>query len=280
LQLLEQEAHVPADVVEEEHPDHLLLTNYLSVIGGFLLGPLAAEIAAMLGMRRATPVAPDLPPLTRDRFVDPWTQRRIVLQVLDCCTIWEDANGNMMSSFSKGGDAPTHVGDRDFRHVEQTPGKIAVKVRTPMGMASALVGKNVKAGDSILLLRDGIHGPRAPITGLVVRPFERDLHIIVGQVVVGDEFTPSTDAGNVFDCLFWDGFFRWNWLVFMSPADFILYVAQDLKSHISPPEEGVGPAIAWSVCPEAKAKRLTTSVTSDPVSSFAIRRQDWSGTDW
>jgi hypothetical protein len=270
LQLLEQEAHPPADVVEEQ--EHYFLRNYLNVVGGFLLGPLAAEIAGMLRMRRLTPAAPNPPPpLTQEQFSDSQTQLRVVLEVKLCGTIVAGENGNMMASLSTGDEAPMPVGDHDFRHVEQSTGVTTVKIPTPMGIASAFVSKSVKAGNSILILQDHVHGPRSPITGLIVRPFDRDIHIIVGQVVFGDEFS----SASIYDLLFPIDFDRRNWVVFMSPADFILFVAQVLKSYISPPEEGVGPTVVLSICPEEKAKRLTTSVTSDLVSSFATRTPNW-----
>jgi hypothetical protein len=87
-------------------------------------------------------------------------------------------------------------------------------------------------------------------------------------------------SGSMYDLLVSIVPIQRNWVVYMSPADLILFAAQDLKSEVSPPEEGVGPIIVLSVCPEEKAKRLTTSVTSDLVSSFAIRRQKWSHTRW
>lgn len=167
--MLEQETHVPADVILKEQGDEFLLKCYLNVISGFLLGPLAAEIAAMLRRRRLTHADPNPPPLTRDQYFDSQLQPRIVLEVVNCCTVWEDENGNMMTSFSKKDDEPPiHEVSHDFRYVERNTEEIAVKVRTPLGMASALVSKNVKAGDSILILRDQVHGPQAPITGLVV----------------------------------------------------------------------------------------------------------------
>jgi hypothetical protein len=196
LQLLEQEAHPEplADIVEEE--EHYFLRNYLNVVGGFLLGPLAAEIADMLQMRYLTPAAPNPPPpLTQEQFFDSQTHLRVVLEVKPCGTIVADESGNMMASFSKGDGTAMPVGDHDFRHVEQNTEATTVKIPTPMGIASAFVSKSVKAGDSILILQDHVHGPRAPITGLVVRPFDRDIHIIVGQVVLGDEFSPAADSG-------------------------------------------------------------------------------------
>ena len=186
-----------------------------------------------------------------------------------------------MTSFSKGGDTPIPVvGDPNFRHIEQNTEVITIKVRTPKGVASALVSKNVKAGDSILIFRDRsfLHGPQAPITGLVVRPSDCGIHDIVGQVIVGDDF--EIVKGGSMDRLASGALCLWTWLVFMSPADLILFVAQDLKADISPPEEGVGRAVVLSVCPEGKARRLTTSVTCGPVSSFAIGRPNWSGTPW
>jgi hypothetical protein len=193
LQLLEQEAHPLADIVEEE--EHYFLRNYLSVVGGFPLGPLAAEIADMLRMRRLTPAAPNPPPLTQEQFFDSQTQLRVALEVKLCGTIVADENGNMMASFSEGDGTAMPVGDHDFRHVEQNTEATTVKIPTALGIASAFVSKSVKAGDSILILQDHVHGPRAPITGLVVRPFDRDIHIIVGQVVLGDEFSPAADSG-------------------------------------------------------------------------------------
>jgi hypothetical protein len=274
LQLLEQEAHPPADVFARG--DNLYLTNYLNAVGGFLLGPLAADIADMLRMRRLIPAAPNLPPLTQEQFSDSPTQLRVVLEVQLGCIVLADGNGNMMASLSTGDEAPMPVGDHDFRHVEQSTGVTTVKVRTPMGMVSALVSRNVKASDSILILREASHWRRAPITGLVVRLFDCGIHTIVGQVVFGDEFS----SASIYDLLFSIYHFRRNWVVFMSPADFILFVAQDLKSYISPPEEGVGPTVVLSICPEEKAKRLTTSVTSDLVSSFATRTPNWLQLPW
>jgi hypothetical protein len=283
LQLVEQESHAPGKVVDEveERGDRFYLVGYLNVIGGFLLGPLAAEIAAMVRLRRESPPAILGPrPLTRGQYVYTKTQHRVVLEVLHWGTICEDENGNKMVSFSKGDEKPMHVGNHhDSRHVEPTGEAITVKVQTPMGSTSALASKTAKAGDSILILRDQVHGPRAPFTGLVVRPFDRDKHIIVGQVVVSDDFSSIVPD--------WNGHLFYTvdpsqreWLVFMSPEDLILFAAQDLKSEISSPKGGVGPTIVLSVCPEEQARRLTTSVTSDLVSSFAIRRQKWFRTRW
>jgi hypothetical protein len=256
------------------------MENVWNIIGGFHIGPLAAEIADMLRSRRSVHAVPSH--LSQGLVFGRRDQRHIVLHANLCCTIWEDAAGNMVTSLLKNSPPSTHVHGHDLRYIEQyTEDDDAVKIRNPLGRVVALANKKVKAGDILLFSRD-LGGPHfsglVPLAaGLIVRPLECGVHIVVGQVVVDHGIRPpemrvSRDVET--DPV---GFEIGNndWWVYMSPIDLLLFVAQGTKFEVSSPSEGTGPVIKQTFCPEKTAKRLTTGVTTDLISSFVLRKRDW-----
>ena len=282
LQLLEQEASSVEDPLFESNlgPG---MENVWNIVGGFHLGPLAAEIADMLRLRRVAHAATSQP--SQDLVFGRHDKRHIVLHANLCCTIWQDKAGNMVTSLLKESRPSTHTRVHDLHYIERHAEDVAVKIRNPLGRVVALADKKVKAGDVLMFSRD-LGGPHfsglvPPAAGLIVRPLECGICIVVGQVVVDHGIRPPGrripgDTGT--DSV---GFEIRNndWWVYMSPIDLMLFVTQGMKSEVSSPTESIGHFVKRTFCPEETAKRLTTGLTADPASSFAVRERDWAAVD-
>ena len=280
LQLLEQEV-CPADSSVARD-----MSELLRIMGAFYLGPLAAESADMLRQRRLVHAAPR--PSPQEVVFDRTIQRQILLKCELCCNVWEDDAGNLVTSLLKG-EAPStpdkYLGDLErFCHGSDVAFK---QLKNPLGKVVALADKKVKARDRLLFfsqLRASNDGGRnfnalSPASaGLVVRPSETGIHIVVGQVVVNfrgikirSDWSSSMDPTDQYgfengDCGYQE------WWVFMSPADIFVFAVQDLRARVGSPDEGEGPVVELMYCPEETAKRLATSVTADLASSYAIRK--------
>jgi hypothetical protein len=70
------------------------------------------------------------------------------------------------------------------------------------------------------------------------------------------------------------------WSVHMSPEDLLLFVAQDLKVEENPLEKDLVPRAGKSMYPEEIVRRLTTDVTSDGFSSYAVCERSESDAGW
>lgn len=276
LQLLDQQVRD----VKHEYNQRFAMTETSNIIGGFHLGTLAVEMADLLRSREATHAASS--PQSQEVVFDHQSQRRIILEAKWSCAVWEDEAGNMVTSLLRESTPDTRIRGHDFQYVQQQTEGTAVKIHNPLGKVVALADKNVKAGDRFLFFSN--EGPSAypsyglcpPFAGLVVRWMEPDIHIIVGQVVIDYGIRPCespcscvADTGKRRH-----GFEPEDWWVYMSPEDLLLFVAQDMRSEVSSPRHAVGPAMELTVRREETAKRLITSVTTDAVSSYAIRRRE------
>jgi hypothetical protein len=263
LQLLEQEAYDVRDKAKRTWYATDAMKMILSIVGGFHLGPLAAEIAENLQLRRSAHAAPSPP--SQELVLDHHDRRRITLHTRKCAKVWKDAAGNMSTSLLKDRTRHTGIFDHDPQYVQRYTNDIAVEVRNPLGDVVAFADRKLKVGDFLLFFED-----LGPSGGLIVRPIKRGFHIFVGQVVLNHGIRPRAYWSLPRIGIDPESFDRENenWWVYMSPLDLILFVAQDMKSEISSSE--VGPVMKRTVCLEESAKRLTTNVTSDLDSSFAI----------
>lgn len=286
LQLMQQTVLRVGD--EAVHgKDTVSMADVGTVISGFHLGPLATEIADMLRLRRSAHATPNH--VSSQKLVfDHRNQRHILLKTDLCCAIWEDDAGNLVTSLLKQKPPSTQDADRYLHHVEQHSKDVAViRLRNPLGKVVALADKKVKAGDILLFFREGAlsrppgRPPRGstlspPTAGLIIRPVESGIHIVVGQAVIDHGIRTRHQKrrmpGETTDPM---GFELENdcWWVLMCPVDLLLFASQDMKAEVGPFKEGVGSVIRRTYCPEETAKRLNTSVTTDLNSSYAIRRQ-------
>lgn len=271
LQLLEQEA-CGAD--NETTQDARAMSDVLSVIGAFHLGPLAAESADMFRKRFLAHAAPRSS--SHELVFDRRDQRKIVLHSELCCKVWEDDAGNLLTSLR----------ENDLRYIERYAKNDAVKLRNSLGKVVALADKKVESGDVLLFFKDTrsstlnrrpLDGLSPPTAGIIVRPLESGTHMVVGQVVANlhgirvrrKGWSPGETGIDQHGFEIGDNF----WWIMMSPEDLFVFAAQDMSSKVSSSGEGVGSIIKWMYHPEETAKRLTTSVTADLASSYAIRQQ-------
>jgi hypothetical protein len=274
----------------DNDPEYIM-TQSLNIISAFHLGPLDAEIANILQLRRSAHAFTRLGP--RDLVFDEQEQCPIVLHTDLCCKIWEDGAGNLVTSLLEGRPPTARTWDDNLEYIEQFSKDVAVKLRNPLGKVVALADKKVKCGDILLFFRD--YGPPSridytlgpPVAGLILRPTECGIHVIVGQVVVDHGITPSErrcqchhtgSSSAATDSLGFE-LKNNNWRVLMSHVDFLLFAAQDMRSEVSPHVEGVGPVIKRTFSLGQTARRLTTSVTTDLNSSYAFRLEDWDELD-
>lgn len=274
LQLLEQEASSVYDPLYNSSSGPGM-GNVWNIIGAFHLGPLSAEIADMLRLRRSAHAAPSH--LSQRVVFGHRDKRHILLKADLCCTVREDKAGNMVTSLLKESPPSTHTHANDLQYIERHTEEVAVKIRNPLGRVVALADKKVKAGDMLLFSRDlgGPHFSLVPrAAGLIVRPLECGIHIVVGQVFVDHGIRPPEEQDIETNSVGFE--IRDNdWWLYISPIDLLLFVAQGMKSKVIPPSEDDGPVIKRTFCPEGTARRLTTGVTADPTSSFAVRKRDW-----
>lgn len=119
-----------------------------------------------------------------------------------------------------------------------------------------MADKKVKAGDMLLFSRDlgGPHFSLVPrAAGLIVRPLECGIHIVVGQVVVDHGIRPPEEQDIEKNSVGFE--IRDNdWWLYISPIDLLLFVAQGMKSEVIPPSEDDGPVIKRTFCPEGTAR--------------------------
>ena len=258
LQLLDQKAYGVEDHAKVSYRVLSAMKMVLSIVGGFHLGPLAAEIANDLQLRRLAHAAPT--PSSQELVFDHHDRRHVGLHTDVCCRVWEDEAGSLSTSLLVGETPSTQTQTQDSRsqYVERYMKSVGVEIKNPLGTVVAFGDNKVKAGDILLFFDD-----LGPSGGLIVRPIKHDFHMFVGQVVLSHEIQTCSGIDP-------ESFDRENndWLVCMSPLDLVLFVAQDMKSEIS--SSKVGPVMKRTVCLEESAKRLTTNVTSGLDSSFAI----------
>jgi hypothetical protein len=281
LQLLEQEAR------ERRHDENgnrrnMRMEDTLAIISKFHLGPLAAEMADILRLRRSTHAAPS--PSSRRLVFDYETQQQILLRSDRCCSVWEDGAGNLVTSLLQDSPPSAQNCGHDLQYIDQHTKGSAVKIRNCLGRVVALADEKVKAGDKLLFFGDFTYGAvwppemaglGPPVAGLITRLAKCGIRILVGQVVIDQGIGPYgpygplvSDRGNGTDSQGFD--LKQEWFILMSPLDLILFAAQDMITEVSSSRDGA--VIKRTYCPEQTAKRLTTSVTSDLNSSYVIRK--------
>jgi hypothetical protein len=259
LQLLNQQAY------RVRNPSTVSMEDVLCILRAFNLAP---EIADMLRLRRSGNAAPRIP--SRELVFNNQSQRQIVLESKVYCGVVEDDAGNMVTSKLKKSTPSIQSLDHGLQYIEQHAEDVAVKIRDPLGRVVALADKKVQAGDTLLFFTD--RSPPIPfgslVAGLIIRSTTSSIHVVVGQVIAdhGIGFKNHTTPRGF-------EFSHQDWWVFMSPLDLLLFAAQDMKSDISSSGEGVVSSITRTAHPEEIVKRLTTSVTTDLNSSYAIRKE-------
>jgi hypothetical protein len=150
-----------------------------------------------------------------------------------------------------------------------------IRLHTPEGLVIGLANKQIRPGDTILLFgKIDSHDSDFP-TGLIVRRYREwgrfVVATIVGQCIFDSDFGTYEGRRNYRMCSpsprVSD---KEAWKVLMSPEDRLVFIAQDLNQVYRQPKKFKVPMIDISVQLEESKKRLTTRVTSEDFSSYAI----------
>lgn len=163
----------------------------------------------------------------------------------------------------------------------------------------AFADTRIEPGDTLLFFdKDEGSGPGLAvagmhIAGLIVRTVKDTLCVVIGQVIVDEGVRPcagysqseACHCSGDDSCLCTEGktcecsaeglheSMACKWEVYMSPEDLLLFLAQDMEARDRPVDEDVVPMADLYVRPDHTARRLKTSVTSEPLSSYAIRQR-------
>jgi hypothetical protein len=194
----------------------------------------------------------------------------IALEAEAHCTVWKNDEGQLIAPLWRSNKESSPIRNA-FSAVEEDAAD-GIRLHTPDGSVIGLANKRIQPKDTILLFDDG--NDRMLSFGLIVRRFrERDgsfIATIVGQCFFNTDV--STCRGG-YRCLC-EGASHVSdkeaWKVYMSPEDLLAFVAQDLKLVHRPPSELEVPMVDLSVDLEKNRDRVTTRVTSEEFSSYAI----------
>ena len=207
---------------------------------------------------------------------------RVSVKVCLHCTVSQNDAGKLIAPLCIDRSI-TDDSSHDFEYVHDNNKGDATEVENPVGKVVALVDKRTRVGDIILCF--SLHGRRDPaVAGLVVRPANGALHIIVGQAIFDLGVRPysknhcsCTDLGrSKCECEqeeYLHPSEASDWALHMSLQDVLLFLAQDLTSQR--PQKSRDHAIVTEVVPhrEHTARRFQLSVTSDLLSSYVLREQ-------
>lgn len=256
------------------------------IIGAFGLGPDEPDIASMRDRRRIavhgqdpfseiTVATRDLQPLFI-RENDPYSSRRlprdhgshhIVLDAISHCTVWKNDAGEFIVPLKM----PNRAGNPSRRKIstgqENTAG--GIKLRTPNGTVIGLANQQIQHGDTILLFESGVNEGIFH-SALIVRRYGPTIATIVGQCIVDSDLKSCWGGSG---CVFRGAMHISDsdtWRALMSPEDLLVFVAQDLKAVPRLPSYSGMPVMDVSVQPEMSIERVTTRVTSEEMSSYAI----------
>jgi hypothetical protein len=259
------------------------------IIGAFGLGPDEPDIASMRDRRRIA--VHDQDPFSkitvatrglRPLFIrenDPCSSglllqglvdtksHHIVLDAIWHCTVWKNAAGQCIVPLQKPNRASDSSRHKTSTGQETTAG--GVRLRTPDGSLVGLANQQIQHGDTILLFESGVNEGIFH-SALIVRRWGPTIAMIVGQRIV-DSDVEICQGGSGCVCR---GAMHTSdsdvWQALMSPEDLLVFVAQDLKSVPRLPSYSGMPVMDVSVQPERSRERVTTRVTSEEFSSYAM----------
>jgi hypothetical protein len=263
------------------------------IIGCFGLSPHDSDIAAMRDRRR-TALHGEEPfsdiTSTRDRppvvirendpsSSDPLPRRSIPDKGLDhvvmttesYCTVWKNDEGEFFAPLLRAPSRPKSF-NNPIRHDFSTGrGRASdgIRLRTPDGSVVGLANKQIQHGDTILLFESVVDSGMF-LSALIVRRYGSNIATIVGQCVLDTDVAPCRGGSG---CICGDVTHvpdKEAWKILMSPEDLLVFIAQDLKLVHRQPAKFEVPMIDFSVDLEESKERLTTRVTSDEFSSYAM----------
>lgn len=288
LQLLEHHAAMVKDedcsgIFHEAH----------HIIGAFGLGPENQDISAMRDRRRTAAHDDGLiRNITATR-----NQKRLAIRENDSChscglprgpiphttfnhvvfdarlrcRVWKnDANEFVAPLRRRDGSGTSH----DFSTREEVEAE-GIRLRTLDGSVVGLVDKQTQHGDTILLFKGGHIDNAIFRSGLIVRKrmcYRGGTFVatIVGQCIFNSDFI-LCEVCSDFWCNRATHFSdEERWQVHMSPEDLLVFIAQDLKLVHRRPKKFEVPMVDLWVQLDQSRQRLSTRVTSEEFSSYAI----------
>jgi hypothetical protein len=288
LQLLE---HYAKTVWRRDYEYNFKLAH--EIIGAFGLGPGNRDIAAMRDRRRTAAHDDGLIrniTATRNQKrlaireneschscglprgpIPHMTFNHIVFDARLRCRVWKnDANEFVTSLRRRNGFGTTH----DFLSREEVEAE-GIRLRTLDGSVVGLVDKQTQHGDTILLFEGGHSGNAIFRSGLIVRKrmcYRGGTFVatIIGQCIFNSDFVPC-EACSDYLCSnpthFSD---EERWRMHMSPEDLLVFIAQDLKLVHRQPKKFEVPMVDLWVQLDQSRQRLSTRVTSEEFSSYAV----------
>lgn len=290
LQLLEQETHSHGDSGTSDSRNPCDMTQAFELVKSFRLSPETPEIAGMLEQRRLAHRSQIIPTNLEhhpDLIGNLERSRRIPMSVQSYCTITRNDAGVWTAPMVQRRPHVYNFG-HDFGYVERNVKDDAISVRTPAGATVALTDTKTRPGDIILFLTDpDADEEKPPVVGLIVRPTDRDIYLVVGQAILnsgaqpcmGYRISDPCSCGEKDACSCASRLCReceaelgphyrpgTGFTVHMAPEDVLLFVAQDMGDQGRPHSADDMPVL---VRPEHTVGRLTTSVTSHKLSSYA-----------
>jgi hypothetical protein len=185
------------------------------------------------------------------------------------CTVWKNDAGELVAPLQRRQSRARRLTGHDFSTGQgsTTDGR---RLHTPDESVIGLANKQIQHGDIILLFDGGAVGIEMFRPALVVRRHTSVTATIVGQCIF-DSDVRTCRGGSI--CVCGGVTHVWEngiWKVLMSPEDLLVFVAQDLKFVHRQSSRVEAPAVKISVHLEKSRERLTTSVTSEEFSSYAI----------
>jgi hypothetical protein len=191
----------------------------------------------------------------------------IVLDATWHCTVRKNAAGQCIVPLRKPNRASGLSRHKTSTGQETTAG--GMKLRTPDGSVVGLANQQIQHGETVLLFESGVNEGIFHFA-LIVRRRGPTIATIVGQCIV-DSDVETCRGGPGCVCR---GAMHTSdsdtWQALMSPEDLLVFVAQDPKSVPRLPSYSGMPVMDVSVQPEKSRERVTTRVTSEEFSSYAM----------
>lgn len=283
LQLIE---HHAAMAKEDDSSGNFFWAHI--IIAAFGLGPDDPDIASMRDRRRVAVHGrdqfSDITIATSDPRAlgnDPYPSgrlpqgladlgsHRIVLDVTSHCTVWKNDSGEFVVPLKRPNRASDPSQDESSTGQQQVTAG-GVNLRTPDGSMVGLANKRIQHGDTILLFESGVNEGMFH-SALIVRRYGSAIATIVGQCIIDSDVEVCRGEGS--GCVCRDATHTSDdnvWQALMSPEDLLVFVAQDVKAIYRQPSQFGMPVMDVSVQPERSIERVTTNVTSEEFSSYAI----------
>lgn len=264
------------------------MEDAFAIVRSYGSGPDVCDITTMLHRRRDIYHSSkrSLDPPLHDLSRALGSQRRIDLDVYSYCRVQRKRSGRYGAL--RCWQAPLIRKELNGRYpirnllVEQESQSEALRICDPSGTVMALADKKTRSGDVLLFLHDSAEF-RAHIPGLVVRRANKSIYMVVGQFIYDPgvrpcPLIPRSRVPGVYSCecrgdddLHSSSLGFESWRVEMSAEDLLLFAAQDIKPNTA--ELDVDrPMSSTAAQLEGRWRRLVTSVTDEPSSSYAVCR--------